>query len=276
MDGSEHLAWSDRRRGLGEGQLIVSSNVPGRGVAPACPAGALLVAGVDVEWSRNHRVAGGNVPFCYAVAWLVLPGGGARLDAVPVRYFCVHVREAGRTQDLVASAGRVLATVLARASLVAGHQFGSDLAALARVSARPVSGVEAARMAWRRRRVALPGRPRIMDTCYDADHVLGCRSRRLADICRDLGLHAPRPELRDASRAALRRQSVQAAGTAAREKVMVLNLRHALCTALVAAYAAELGHWPGALDINRLLADRLNGAFGWLADPAFAGPPGKG
>jgi hypothetical protein len=255
--------------------MIVSSNVPGRVVVPACPAGALLVAGLDVEWSRNHRVAGGNVPFCYAVAWLVLPGGGARLDAVPVRYVSVHVREGGQTQDLVTSAGQVLGPVLARASLVAGHQFGSDLAALARVSARPVSGVEAARMAWRRRRLALPGRARILDTCYDADHVLGHGSRRLADICRDLGLHAARPELRDASRAALRRDSVQAAGTAAREKVMVLNLRHALCTALVAAYATGLGRWPGALDVNRLLADRLNGAFAWLADPAFAATAGK-
>lgn len=37
-----------------EESMIVSSNLPGSQAVPRCPAGALLVAGVDVEWSRNR------------------------------------------------------------------------------------------------------------------------------------------------------------------------------------------------------------------------------
>lgn len=48
----------------------------------ACPAGALLAAGLDGEWPRNYRVAGGIGPFCYVVerladrAFAAPPGKG--------------------------------------------------------------------------------------------------------------------------------------------------------------------------------------------------------
>jgi hypothetical protein len=50
----------------------------------------------------------------------------------------------------------------------------------------------------------------------------------------------------------------------------VLNLRHALSTALVVARGAGLARWPPGLNVNRMLAAGLDGGFGWLADPAFA------
>jgi hypothetical protein len=231
--------------------MILSTNLPDHRVVPERPAGMLLVAAMDVEWSRNHRTPGANVPFCYSVTSLMLPSGQTRLDTAPSWYTSVYVRDGSQTQDLIASAGRTLATLLRQASLLAGHQFGSDLAALARTSRHSAIGIEAARTAWRRRRLALPGRTRIIDTCYDTDHILTCTSRRLADICRNLGLHDAEPELRDTSRAALRHRSVQPGGTDAREKVTKLNLRHSLCIALIAARAAGLGHWPGALDTSR-------------------------
>ncbi len=55
----------------------------------------------------------------------------------------------------------------------------------------------------------------------------------------------------------------------AREKISVLNLRHSLSTALVAARAAGLGSWEPGLNVNRLLAVGLGGAFGWLSGPVF-------
>ena len=63
----------------------------------------------------------------------------------------------------------------------------------------------------------------------------------------------------------------------AREKITVLNLRHSLSTAIVAARAAELAHWQPGLNVNRLLASHLGSRLGWTASPAFTallGEPG--
>ena len=52
--------------------MIVSSNLAGSGRVPRCPPGTRLAAAIDVEWSKNYRIRGGNVPFCYSVIWLAL------------------------------------------------------------------------------------------------------------------------------------------------------------------------------------------------------------
>jgi hypothetical protein len=54
--------------------MIITSNIPAPDVVPVAPAGTLLAAAIDVEWSKNYRVSDGNVPFCYSVAWLALSG----------------------------------------------------------------------------------------------------------------------------------------------------------------------------------------------------------
>ena len=53
--------------------MIITSNLDSPDDVPASPQGTLLAAAIDVEWSKNYRVRGGNVPFCYSVTWLTLP-----------------------------------------------------------------------------------------------------------------------------------------------------------------------------------------------------------
>jgi hypothetical protein len=77
---------------------------------------------------------------------------------------------------------------------------------------------------------------------------------------------------------ALHRRWLDQAEAAAREKITVLNLRHALSTALVAARATGLASWPPGLNVNTMLAAGLDGTLGWLNDPVFTallkGEPG--
>jgi len=85
------------------------------------------------------------------------------------------------------------------------------------------------------------------------------------------------PELRGISMTALHRRWLHDGDTCAREKISVLNLRHSLSTALLAARAAGRGTWTPELNVSRLLTGSLDGAFGWLHDPAFTallGDPG--
>ena len=258
--------------------MLISTNVPGPGISPECPPAMLLAAAADVEWSKNYKVKNGNVPFCYSAVWLAVPAGGsaAAMDTTRFWYRSAYVEDASQTASLVASADDALEGLFAHAGLIAGHQLCSDLAVLAANAAFPPDGVTAAQAAWRHRR-HVPGSPRILDTRYDTGHLLARQSRRLVDVCAELGLDVTQPELWGTSMTALHRRWLRDGDTSAQEKITVLNLRHALSTALIAVRAAGLGHWQPGLNVNRLLATGLDDALGWLADPAFTallGEPG--
>ena len=64
------------------------------------------------------------------------------------------------------------------------------------------------------------------------------------------------PELRGTSMTALHHCWLEN-GDAAREKITVLNLRHSLSTAIVAARAAGAAHWQPGLNVNQILAGQL-------------------
>jgi len=147
------------------------------------------------------------------------------------------------------------------------NQFTSDLATLANAAQAPPPSVAAARAAWLgRHHDAEPHR--IVDTRYDTGHVLGCASRRLVDVCTDLGLDVTQPELRG-SMTAMHRAWLEHGDCELRERISVLNLRHSLSAALVALRAGGQGRWTGTLNVNRLLADGLAGRFNWLHSPTF-------
>jgi hypothetical protein len=251
--------------------VIISTNVTGSGLVPGLPPGTRLLAAIDVEWSKNFRIRGGNVPFCYSVVWLALPAGEAStgLEAARFWYTSAYVQDVSEVPDLVAGADGALACLMQTASLIAGHQLCSDLGVLAAASSASWPAVAAAVTAWRQRREVPSRQPRFLDTRYDAGHLLACQSRRLVDVCADLRLDVTQPELRGISMTALHRRWLQAGDVTAREKITVLNLRHSLSTALVAARAAGLAHWQPGLNVNRVLAAELGSAFGWLAHPVF-------
>jgi hypothetical protein len=251
--------------------VIVTSNLPGSEPVPASAPGTRLVAALDVEWSKNYRIRGGNIPFCYSAVWLAFPAGSAStsLDHARFWYTSTYVEDTGELADLIASADRTLASLLRNATLITGHQLCSDLAILTAASGTPPSAVATASAAWRQRRQAPHGQPGFLDTRYDTGHILTCQSRRLVDVCTNLRLEVTQPELRGISMTALHRRWLESGDVTAREKITVLNLRHSLSTAIVAARAAGVAYWQPGLNLNQLLASELGSTFGWLAHPAF-------
>jgi hypothetical protein len=105
---------------------------------PARPPGSSPVAALDVEWSKNYKVTGGDVPFCYPVVWLAVPDCGEPADLAVARFSCTsaYVETPAETRDLIARGDCDLSRVLGHASLIAGHQLCSDLAVLARAVGR--------------------------------------------------------------------------------------------------------------------------------------------
>jgi len=252
--------------------MITVSSLTDPGSAPRTRAGGCLVASVDVEWTKNYQVTGGNRPFCCSVVYLDLPASGsADLSAAAFEYVSVYLEPDEPETALAARADALIRGVLRDARVVTGHQVCADLAILANtagVGSLPVPAVAEAREAWHQRR--LNGQSRqVIDTRYDIGRVLQGTSRRLVDVATELGLDVTQPELRGTSMTALHRRWLDTGDSTARERISVLNLRHSLSTALVALYAAGRGQWAGILNVNQLIADGAAGAWSWLDSPVF-------
>lgn len=56
--------------------IITSSSDSAPDGFPACAPGSMIMAAVDVEWTKNYRVKNGNTSFCYSVVWLAVPESG--------------------------------------------------------------------------------------------------------------------------------------------------------------------------------------------------------
>jgi hypothetical protein len=240
---------------------------------PPRRAGWTRIASIDVEWTKNYRIKHGNRPFCYSIVWLDLPAGDRPADLGSANYGwrSVYVDDPGETVSLVSAAADTLAEAAAGADLVTGHQLCSDLAVLAANADQAQQPIDQARTVWKRRKAAGPDDVRFLDTRFDAGHLLTGTSRRLVDVCTELGLNVTQPELRGTSMTALHRAWVEFGDESARERISVLNLRHSLSTAYVAAASAGLGRWDKqtGLNLNRAIADGAKGAWDWLTTPTF-------
>ncbi|MBZ9645291.1 hypothetical protein [Streptomyces sp. PSKA30] len=239
---------------------------------PPLRSGVVRIASIDVEWTKNYRIKNGQRPFCYSVAWLDLPPDGTPdLADVPFEWTSVYVEEPGEMDALIRHASATVASAADTATIITGHQFCADLAVLeANAPTDAIPGLQAARAQWKERRDADPGASHYVDTRYDAGHLLTGASRRLVDVCTELGLDVTQPELRNASMPAWHRRWIEDRQEEGRERVSVLNLRHSVSTAYVAARTAGLARWPDAgLNVNRTIADGAKGAWAWLDTPTF-------
>ncbi|MDG4797184.1 hypothetical protein [Micromonospora sp. WMMD1082] len=249
----------------------VISDLGGPGTTPARPTDARLVASVDVEWSKNYRIKNGNRAFCYSIVWLAVPASDqpVRLaGGMPFWSTSVYLDHDEERPELVEAAAADIGAAVASADLIVGHQLCSDLAVLAANAGDAVpAAVPAARRAWHERR-ADPAR-RVVDTRFDAGHVLSGASRRLVDVCGELRLDVTQPELARKSMTALHRDWLERGDTEARERVTVLNLRHSLSAAYVALRAAGHLTWRAPLNVNANLAAQWAGRVAWLDHPTF-------
>ncbi|MFC5911789.1 hypothetical protein [Streptacidiphilus monticola] len=233
----------------------------------AAPAGTIRVASIDVEWTKNYRIKNGNQAFCVSVVWLDIPdrGPSADLGNLTFQYASAYLEPGETSADLAAHADTVFRDALDDAHLITGHQLCSDLGVLAANATTPVPAITAARQQWKTRRTE---KTPFTDTRFDADHLLSGKSRRLVDVCTELALDVTQPELRGTSMTALHRAWLNDGDDQARGRVSVLNLRHSLSTALVAARAEHLGTWEH-LNVNTMLARQITGQWDWTTTPAF-------
>jgi hypothetical protein len=228
----------------------------------------LLVASLDVEWTKNYRIKNGNRPFCWSVTWLEIPPAN-QSRSLPDRfaYTSAYVDTSAETQDLIDTADEHIAALLNEADLIIGHQVSSDLAILQNATTRPTPAIQELRARWHARRG--PSNPAIVDTRYDTDAILSGTSRRLVDVCTELDLDVTQPELARTSMTALHRVWLDDRDPAARERITVLNLRHSLSAAYVALRSTGHASWTAPINLNHILHDQLSETYAWLDTPTF-------
>ncbi|MFF4902251.1 hypothetical protein [Streptomyces sp. NPDC001068] len=254
--------------------MIITSNLPStRSLRPPpLHSGDVRIASVDVEWTKNYRIKNGQRPFCFSVAWLDLPADGTPdLADVPFEWTSLYVDEPDEMDELIRRAAQTLSAAAETATIITGHQFCSDLAVLrSNAPADALQELERAREQWSGRRTADPTASHYVDTRYDAGHLLTGASRRLVDVCTELGLDVTQPELSKTSMPEWHRRWLNDGNEEGRERVSVLNLRHSLSTAYVAARSAGLAVWAAdGLNVNRVIAEGAKGAWAWLENPVF-------
>ncbi|MGW1291133.1 hypothetical protein ACWD4N_48305 [Streptomyces sp. NPDC002586] len=254
--------------------MIIKSSLPtARALEPPpLRSGTVRIASIDVEWTKNYRIKNGQKPFCYSVAYLDVPAGStADLTTVPFEWTSVYVEDPGETDALIRHAAATVTAAADTATIITGHQFCADLSVLeANAPTDATPALQRARSQWRQRRDADPDTGHYLDTRYDADHILTGTSRRLVDVCTELGLDVTQPELLRVSMPAWHRRWLEDGETEGRERVSVLNLRHSISTAYVAARTADLAQWPASgMNVNRAIADGARGAWDWLDNSTF-------
>ncbi|WP_128378540.1 hypothetical protein [Streptomyces cavernae] len=254
--------------------MIIKSSLPrARSLQPPPRrSGTVRIASIDVEWTKNYRIKNGQRPFCYSVTWLDLPASSTPdLVGVPFEWTSVYVEEPGEMDELIRHAAATVAAAAETSTIITGHQFCADLSVLeANAPTDAASALQEARAQWKDRRGANPDESHYVDTRYDAGHLLTGTSRRLVDVCTELGLDVTQPELRQASMPAWHRRWVEDGQKEGRERVSVLNLRHSVSTAYVAARTAGLAVWADeGLNVNRIIAEAAKGAWAWLENPIF-------
>lgn len=142
-----------------------------------------------------------------------------------------------------------------QADLLVGHQLSSDLAVLAANGDPAPEAVATVRAAWHAR-TAAPGF--VIDTRFDTGPILTGRSRRLVDVCTELGLDVTQPELGSKSMTALHRQWTDHRNTEARERITVLNPPGSHTASVLAAMAQFCAAWAPVYDAVFYCADNYH------------------
>jgi hypothetical protein len=195
------------------------------------------IVAVDTEWAKNWKADEKIVPFCTSVH-IIYPevtGNIIDIDKLCMESELYFRNKYDSTQDYINMVESIFAQYVDDSTLLIGHQLSSDLHTLVQCSKIKLDTVEHLISCFRSRKLNKQNKGfKVADTRYDIkSRVVGNGSEKLRNVSLRLNIFAIQNEINKISLTKMYNQYVLDSDDEKREKLMVLNWRHAFQTALV-------------------------------------------
>jgi len=225
-------------------------------VAGSIPHDASRLVALDIEWAKNWRAVEKIVPFCACLHSIYLTPTIQLLDAdaMSMESQLLFRGNSQTTQDFVSEVDRLLTPHVRSKCTMLGHQLSSDLHTLRQCSHLPLVGVSDLIDKFRNRHTkdSTGAGASVGDTRYDlVSRVTGNGAEKLRNVSLRLGVIAVQTEIDGSSVTRMYNEYVTDSDPLKRQKLQVMNWRHAFQTALVWA----VDSLPGVRRFSRLLGD---------------------
>ncbi|MCL5093568.1 MAG: hypothetical protein M1355_00305 [Patescibacteria group bacterium] len=194
----------------------------------------LKIVAIDLEWAKNWRAVDKTVPFCFTLHAIELPDSNSSdcIRSFKMSAHSLFKKENEKVTDFLVRVDRMIGRFITDKTLVIGHQISSDLHTMRQHSDIELSIVNLLIDKLKLRKVNRE-LPSVFDTRYDINsRILG--QEKLRDVSIRLGIKAIQFELnKGLSLTKLYNNYLKTKDKKLKEKLIVLNWRHAFQTALV-------------------------------------------
>jgi len=231
------------------------------------------IVSFDLEWTKNYRIKQGNEPFCFSFVAVKdnIEDINVMDDKLEFSFIARFVENRSDIISLIKEADNILEELWISKSIITGHQLSSDISILiinGKKYNQALDNVQKLRTRWHTRNHLNFDNIRIFDTRYDLDFLLQGNSRRLVDVCAECNLLVAQPEI-SGSMTKMQNRYYSTNDTSIMEKLMVLNIRHSLSSALLYLIAKAGNRPKRAVNVNKILFHNLNGHFSYINGGEF-------
>lgn len=234
--------------------------------------------GFDAEWVKNYKVKNGNIPFCFslvAVEKEYMEMKRLEEGKLPFRYIQLYTEDREETVSLIKSAENCAENVekALKTCVLCGHQMTSDLSVLINMGhalhINEVDKLVMLQQSWHVRKQDQYSK--ILDTRYDIQRPFMRKSRRLVDICEDFNLNVIQPELKNTSMTKLQNLFWESKDLLLYERIAVMNIRHSLCSVILAWLDEQISYGRSVLpiNVNKTIHYNLKDDFAWIHSDIF-------
>jgi len=231
-----------------------------------------LILGIDLEWTKNYRIKHGNKPFCFSFVYFEPIRNFSKIEKeLRFGFELYYVEKEEETLSLADKIESGLRKFLQQGTKICfvGHQISSDISVLMNLEkCQRLNNVGKLREGWRERKNSEGKKLRVFDTRYDLEKFLTGKSRRLVDVCEELGLNVTQNEIQG-SMTKMQNDFLSSKDPSIFEKIAILNLRHSLSSAVLFSLFT-INHKPKKkLNINRIIYNNAKNYFDYLNQDYF-------
>jgi len=231
--------------------------------------------GIDTEWVKNYKIRNGNIPFCFSI---VVIKNNIRYnifkEEIKFEYLQYYSESIDQTNDLIINFNSALIKLSSSkypSNIICGHQLCSDLSTFFNygryMKLNNLCGIKNFINKWNNRNVN--ENINFIDTRYDLINNKFGKSRRLVDLCVDIGLKVTQIELGSKSMTKMYKDYLVSHDNNICEKLSILNLRHNLSTILLFILAQQIQYSHKKLNVNSILTKNLSSDFMWVNSNEF-------